>query len=287
MKRVHDTGRTAGPVASSCRRARLLAGTALLAAACATPAPSPVPDPPAGPFATAILDTGPASSAPRYGFQYVDVTPAQLAAVPPGQQALVWLGGYDNKTCAWSWSDARIAAIFGQYRIAASPHTGAYFLADEPNTGHTCPSAAADVRARARLVRSLDSDQRHFTLANIDDPAQFGAFAGTADVLATDPYPCRVDRACDWSLIPAFVAALRAAGIHRYMAMLQAFREGQWRWPTAVELEHILAQWQKSDWSGQITFSWSYAGGRLSDHPDLLSVLQRFNARPRNPLPQP
>lgn len=236
---------------------------------------------------TAALDTGVTSTAAHYGFRYIDATPSELSAVPPGQQAFVWLGGYDNSTCAWSWSDARIVALFDQFHLATSPHTGAYFLADEPNTAGNCPSAAADVRARAGLVRSLDPDPRHFTLANVDDPAHFGAFAGTVDVLATDPYPCHVGRACDWSLIPTYIEALRAAGVHRYMAMLQAFGAGKWRWPTAAELEHMVAQWQKSDWSGQITFAWSYAGGRLSDHPELLAVLQRLNADPQAPFPLP
>ncbi|NIH80849.1 hypothetical protein [Amycolatopsis viridis] len=199
----------------------------------------------------------------------------------------MWLGGYNNQTCTWSWSDAQIAALFDEFRLAGSPRTGAYFLADEPNTAGTCPSAAADVRARARLVRTLDPDPSHFTLANIDDPAQFHAFAGAVDVIATDPYPCRSGQACDWSLIPAYIAALRAAGVHRYLALLQAFGAGKWRWPTAAELEHMIAQWQKSDWGGQITFAWSYGGGRLTDHPELLSVLQRLNADPHFPFPQP
>lgn len=264
---------------------RLAAGLAvitMLVAACVTPAPSE----PARPFVTAILDTAVANTA-QYGFHFVDVTPSEIASVAQGQQGLVWLGGYDDATCTWSWSDARVIALFDEYELANTPRTGGYFLADEPNTARTCPTAAADVRARARLVRSLDRDPQHFTLVNIDDPAQFRAFAESVDVIGTDPYPCRAGRGCDWSLIPAYIAALRAAGVRRYVALLQAFGAGDWRWPTAGELERMIAQWQKSDWSGEITFAWSYDGGRLLDHPDLLSVLQRLNVDPLFPFPPP
>ncbi|MTD55142.1 hypothetical protein [Amycolatopsis pithecellobii] len=254
----------------------------MLATACMSSAPSPPPRP----FLTAVLDTG-ATNTAQYGFQLADVTPAEISAVPPGQEALVWLGGYDNSTCTLSWSDAKVTALFAQFQLAKAPRTGAYFLADEPNSAGNCPSAPADLRARDRLVRSLDPDPRHFTLANIDDPAQFRAFAGSTDVIGTDPYPCLSGRACDWSLIPAYIEALRAAGVHRYVALLQAFGAGMYRWPTALELEHMIAQWQKSDWSGQLTFAWNYAGGRLTDHPDLLAVLQRLNTDPFFPFSPP
>lgn len=301
MERSHEAGSAVGRPGDHVRRSRRLAAglvASTLLAACMTSAPSAPPAPsaapvpsgapvPRGPFVTAILDTDVANTAARYGFQLADVTPSELATVPAGQQTLVWLGGYDDSSCRWSWSDAQLVALFGEFKLAHTPQTGAYFLADEPNSAGTCPSAPDDVRARARLVRSLDPDPRHFTLANIDDPAQFRAFAGSTDVIGTDPYPCHIGHECDWSQIPAYIAALRAAGIHRYVALLQAFSARTWRWPTAAELEHMIAQWQKSDWSGQITFAWSYAGGRLSDHPDLLSVLQRLNADPGYPFPGP
>lgn len=288
MKRSHHAGTGVRRPGDHVRRYRLLAAADLvvitvLAAACVTPAPSA----PAPPFLTAILDAGVGNDTARYGFQFVDATPVDVAAVPPGQQALVWLGGYDNSRCSWAWSDAQIVALFGQFQLAKTPRTGAYLLADEPNSAGNCPSAPAEVRARAGLVRSLDPDPRHFTLANIDDPLQFRAFAGSTDVIGTDPYPCRIGQKCDWALIPAYIAALRAAGVHRYMALLQAFGADKWRCPTAAELTNMIAQWQKSQWSGQITFAWSYAGGRLSDHPELLAVIQRLNADPRSPFPLP
>jgi hypothetical protein len=287
MKRSHEAGtalrRPSGHARGYWRLAANLAVLTMLVAACVTPAPSA----PARPFLTAILDSGVGNDTARYGFQFVDSTPVDTSAVPAGQQALVWLGGYDNSRCAWAWSDAQIVALFGQFQLAKMTRTGAYFIADEPNSGGTCPSAPADVRARARLVRSLDPDPRHFTLTNIDDPAQFRAFAGSVDVIGTDPYPCRTGQKCDWSQIPDYIAALRAAGVHRYVALLQAFGGGKWRWPTAAELAQMIGQWQKSEWSGQITFAWNYAGGRLSDHPELLAVLQRLNADPRSPFPLP
>lgn len=263
-----------------------LSAAALCACTSAVPEPAPpAPPAPAAPFVTAMLNAGPADTT-RFGYDLVDVTPAEIASVHGARQAFVWLGGYDDNTCSWSWSDAQIVALFSQYRVA-TPRTAGYFIADEPNSTRTCPAAAGQVRARAQLVRSLDSDTRHFTFANIDDPTQFRAFRDTVDVLGTDPYPCRTGRPCDWSLIPQYIAALRAADVQRYIPVLQAFRGGPWRWPTARELENMIAQWQRSSWSGEITFSWSYAGGNLGEHSDLLSVLRQVNEDPRFPFPQP
>jgi hypothetical protein len=227
-------------------------------------------------FPSVVLDThDPAVAA--YGYTAVDATPVQIGEVPAGLSALVWLGGYDNATCSWSWSDDQVRDSLTQFGLPANPRVLGYFLADEPNTDGRCPQASSQVRDRSRLVRSVDPDRGHVTLANIDDPDQFAAFKDSVDVLATDPYPCLVGRPCEWSMIPDYVHRLRAAGVTRYMAMLQAFQGGQWRWPTPGELDHMIRQWRNSDWCGALTFAWSYGGASLREHPGLLSVLRTFN----------
>jgi hypothetical protein len=229
-------------------------------------------------FPSVILDTT-GQAAAGYGFTSVDATPVLVGGVPAGTSALVWLGGYDNASCSMSWSDDQVRDAFARYRLAASPRVLGYFIADEPNSDDRCPQAGQQVGERSRLVRELDPDTRHFTLANIDDPGHFAAFRSSVDVLATDPYPCRVDTACDWSMIPNYIDRLRQAGVTRYMGMLQAFQDQDrdWRWPTPSELARMIDQWRSSDWCGALTFSWSYRGSRLADKPALLDVLRTFN----------
>lgn len=265
------------------RIARLLVTAVVLAGlltGCA--AESARPDPGQA-FLAGIIDTADPVTL-EYGFTVVDASPSTLAEVGTQQRALVWLGGYDNVRCRPSVDDAEIRAWFAVDRLARSPKVAGYLLADEPNTDRNCPSAPTDLRRRSALVRDLDPDPAHPTYATIDDPGQFTTFRDSVDVIVTDPYPCRQHAVCDWSLIPRRIAALRAAGITRYVGMLQLFADDQWRWPTPAELSTMITQWQHSDWEGQLTFSWSYAGGRLTDHPELLDVLRRFNAAPRAPL---
>ncbi|WP_433503766.1 hypothetical protein ACQP04_29340 [Pseudonocardia halophobica] len=256
----------------------VLACFPLAVAGCAGPSAEAPPST----FLSAVLNTHD-PSATGYGFTVLDATPQELAAVGRPERALIWLGGYDDVSCSFVWSDDDVRAAFARYKLASDPRTVGYYLADEPNSDGRCPIASDQVRRRAELVRSLDPDRSHFTLVNVDNPDLFAAFRDAADVLATDPYPCTARHGCDWSLIPAFIARLRAARIPRYVAMLQAFSGEQWRWPTAPELQRMIDQWRSSDWCGAITFSWAYSGGRLADHPDLLAVLDRFNAE----LPQP
>jgi hypothetical protein len=238
--------------------------------------PSPDPAPPDA-FPSVVLNSHD-PAARHSGFTVVDATPSELHGLPLDQPALIWLGGYDNATCSLSTNDAEVRRHFADHSLATDSRVYGYYLADEPNADGSCPSASTQVRQRAVLIRYLDPNPRHITLANIDDPRLFAAFRDSVDVLATDPYPCPTDGACDWSLIPSRIAQLRAAGVVRYMGMLQAFSGGNWRWPTADELERMIGQWRRSDWCGAITFSWSYRGARLADHPELLAVLQRFNA---------
>lgn len=275
--------RAATVSASPARRATLVVTVLVLVgilAGCGTGAAEPDPR---SAFLAGIMDTADPVTL-QYGFTIVDATPSTLDQVGPHQRALVWLGGYDNRLCRPNVDEADIRAWFATDALARSPKVAGYLLADEPNTARTCPTAPMDLRQRSALVRSLDRDLTHPTYATIDDAGQFRAFRDSVDVIVTDPYPCRQHAVCDWSLIPRRIAALRAAGVTRYVGMLQLFADDQWRWPTPAELTMMITQWQHSDWEGELTFSWSYAGGRLVDHPELLDVLRRLNTAPRAPL---
>jgi hypothetical protein len=248
----------------------------------ATPAVSPSVD---GFLSIALNTTDPATA--RYGFTLVDVTPERVSKIATEQRALVWLGGYDKERCVWNWSDDEVREHFERYGLADSSKVIGYFVADEPNTNRNCPTAAADVRDRSALVRALDPDPDRFTVVNVDKPEHFAAFRGTTDVMSVNVYPCLVGEECDWAKIPRTLERLREAGVTRYMGMLQAFSFEQWRWPTADELTGMIAQWQRSDWLGQLTFSWEYEGGELTDHPELLRVLKRLNDAPHELFPLP
>ena len=101
----------------------------------------------------------------------------------------------------------------------------------------------------------------------VTEPGNFAAFAHATDVMGADPYPCLRGRACDWAEIPAYIAALNAAHVPRYWALLQVFGYGKWRAPTAAELARMIGQWEQSRWQGEQTFSWSYLGWSLRATP--------------------
>ena len=215
-----------------------------------------------------------------YGYNLVDLGPGRAAidALPAGQRALVWIGGYSLADCAFDLPDAGVRrALAG---LAGDPKVAGYYLADEaddalPAYGGHCPDVAAQITQRSRLVDRLAPGV--FTYEVVTEPGNFAAFARATDVMGADPYPCLRGRPCDWAQIPAYIAALDAAHVPRYWALLQAFGDGKWRAPTAAELARMIGQWERSSWQGEQTFAWSYQGWSLASHPGLLSTLKRLN----------
>lgn len=216
-----------------------------------------------------------------YGYNLVDLGPyrAAIDALPSGQRALVWIGNYSKDSCAFDIPDASVRQTLGT--LAGDPKVAGYYLADEaddalPTYGGHCPHVATQVTQRSRLVHQLAPGA--FTYEVVTEPGNFAAFAHATDVMGADPYPCLRGRACDWTEIPAYIAALNAAHVPRYWALLQAFGYGKWRAPTAAELARMIGQWAHSRWQGEQTFSWNYLGWSLKSHPDLLAVLKTLNA---------
>jgi hypothetical protein len=214
------------------------------------------------------------------GYNLVDIGPYRslIDALPAGQRALVWIGDYDISTCSFArpGTDIRLAltGLAGDRKVAG------YYIADEaddalPAYGGHCPDVVAQITARSRLVHRLAPGA--FTYEVVTEPGNFAAFAKATDVLGADPYPCPRHRRCDWTQIPRYIAALRAAHVARYWGVLQAFSGGRWRYPTAAELLAMIRQWEHSDWQGEQTFAWTFAGHSLARHPRLRAVLRALN----------
>jgi hypothetical protein len=273
------------------RVAAVAFAAALAVGACASPGPSALVSPGAVHGVAAdqsagrlryryMTDTSDGQLTAPYGYNLVDVGPYRSAidAIPAGQQALVWIGDYDKATCAFERSDAAVRqALAG---LVGDPKVAGYYIADEPDDGlpaygGRCPDVVAQITARSRLVHALAPGK--FTYEVVTEPGNFAAFARATDVLGADPYPCLTGRPCDWTKIPRYIAALRAAHVARYWGLLQAFAQPLWRFPTPAELQKMIGQWQRSDWEGEQTFAWSFAGNSLASQPGLLAVLGTLN----------
>jgi Calcineurin-like phosphoesterase len=263
---------------------RLAGSLAVCAAAVVLAAPAAgsservSPRPHAFPFRYLIDSGSGQAAAAGYGWNLLDVSSkAEADALPRGTRGLVWVGDYDNTTCSWEVTDAqlrqRLAGTAGDRRIAG------FFFSDEPDP-YACPQAPAQHRARSQLIHSLDPGA--FTVMLMDSNSgpqtieQMPLWTGVSDYIALDPYPCYQGKPCRYGWITSVIRAANRAGLP-YWGVAQAFADTTWRWPTAGEEQHMLAQWRSSQASGYMTFSWAWDGNRLSTRPDLLAVLKRFN----------
>lgn len=227
-----------------------------------------------------MTDLPDGATAARYGYNLADVGPypSLIDALPSGMRALVWIGDYSHDTCSFSRSDPDVrAAVSG---VANDPKVAGFYIEDEadyalPADGGHCPDVVAQVTARAALVHGLAPSK--FTYQVVSDPNNYAAFAHATDVMGVTGFPCQVGSGCDWNMIPSRIAALDAAHVAHYWAVLDAFGAEQWRWPTPAELTRMIWQWQQSRWEGQQTFAWTWRGSVLSSQPGILDVLDRLN----------
>ncbi len=226
---------------------------------------------PAG-FTSYITDSADPSTA-NVGYTLVDAAPTGLASLTD-QKALVWVGNWTKSTCSWAIGDAALATMINTYVKPNIAHVYGFYIADEPDHS-ACPSAPGALRERTRLIHTLLPG--YPTYAVIEFPDNYARFAGTVDIMGADPYPCHRGASCSTTQIPSVIAALRSAGVHRYWGVLQAFQDSFYRFPTATELRVMIHQWMASEWSGQQTFAWRFAGNSLADHPELLAVLRCLN----------
>jgi phosphatidylinositol-3-phosphatase len=212
------------------------------------------------------------------GWNLLDVSSRAAAdTLPPGTRGLVWIGDYDDATCAFDQSASKISNVVtsavGDEKVAG------YLLSDEPDAT-LCPQAPAQHAERTSLIHNIDPTKFTVVVLNGHDPGpqglgQFPAWAGTTDFQAIDPYPCYQGQStCDFGQIDAAVAAADAAGLS-YWGVIQAFSDSTWRMPTDSEEQTILEHWCTSNWEGAMTFAWDY--GKTPIPAGVLDVLGSFN----------
>jgi hypothetical protein len=195
-----------------------------------------------------------------------------------GVQGFVWLGGYSNESCRFresdDWVRTRVSAIAGHSAVAA------YLIDDEP-LAKECPTAPAQVKARAELVKSIDPAPPTFVV--IYRVEELKLFAGTVDILAVDRYPCSIRNGCDFTKIDEAIAEVDRLGV-RYWAVIQAHGDDWYRVPTADELHEQFVRWRASRMEGYFVFAWRWPDDEpslwLENHPELQAQLAKENAQP-------
>jgi len=222
------------------------------------------------------------------GATLIDVGSKSSAdALPAGLQGMVWVGDYDNSSCNWQTSDSSLSSTVTAARGDAKVFV--FFFSDEPNP-LACPNAPAQHKARSALIHSVDPNTKTFFVldsngfsGNLTQDAidQIPLWVGTADFIGLDPYPCLVNKSCNYTFISNTIAKADATGIP-YVGVLQLF-DGtgageQFRQPTASELQTMVNLWKASHEVGSAYFAWDWpaANWYLKDHPDLESVIQSF-----------
>jgi PKD repeat protein len=223
-----------------------------------------------------VIDGHDATTASAGRWNLLDVGLSTIGNVPSGSglAGMVWLGDFDKTTCSFAVSDSTVTSVVSLHKGDA--RVFGYFIADEPDSG-SCAGAAALLRARTDLIHSIDPSAR--TFAVFSQPATFASYVATVDIAATDPYPCKPSQPCDTTMIPAYAAAMKAAGATNWWGVLQAFGSGGWRWPTGDEEHAMIRQWCAAGVAGTATFAWTWSGENLSDHPDVLREIQDLNTR--------
>ena len=210
----------------------------------------------------------------RLGFNLIDTGPYReeldRLAVRHAK-GFVWLGGYSNERCRFRESDRWVRSHVAA--IAGHPGVGAYFIDDEPDAA-LCPSAPRQVRARSRLIKSLDPGVVTFIVTYRVEQLRW--FAGTVDVIGLDQYPCTRTRGCDFSRIDRQAAEADRLGI-RYWGVIQAHGDEWYRLPTPDELHQQFVHWRATSMEGYLVFSWNWPNSDpslwLANHPELKSQL--------------
>jgi hypothetical protein len=226
------------------------------------------------------------------GFNLADVGATwELAYLPAGVKALVWLGTCGGVTASFQ---NRVQPYIGSSKVWG------FYLMDEPSPS-SCP--VASLKAESDWIHANDPGAETFIIEQNLSASYHPSYAGgytpansDIDYFGLDPYPCRNDtypvplNGCAYNYITLAVTAAEQAGIPQaaIVPVFQAFGGGtqsddgggHWILPTAAQEQQILATW-----AGLVpgpVFDYSYSWGTqsgdtaLSDAP--ASLQQVFAA---------
>jgi hypothetical protein len=249
-------------------------------------------------FVRGIYGTGASDVAKAAGFNTINVVSPSRASLDSlaakGFKAVVWLGEYDRTArCQFEFSDASVRATVAA--VAGHPAIAAYQLSDEPNYARLhCPSAVQQHRDRAALIKSVDpSKPTYLTISTWDgrEGYPYEYFAGVADIMGLDVYPCTYSGGCNFGIIDTAIRQAASKGVSRVWAIVQDFADGYYRVPTAGELRTQFERWVPGNLEGYFVYSWTY--GNIANRTDHLSVLADVvslfdgSALPVAPAPAP
>jgi hypothetical protein len=243
------------------------------------------------------------AAAAKVGFNLFDLPPdkAQIDALGPGRQALVWLGNLDNTNCTPGYSYDRFTAAVD--RLAGDPKVFGYYLSDEPHPS-VCPKAVEHIRQRADYIRAKDPAQRSFIVvldAGKECHGDFGCeYAALrpdqthVDLFGIDPFICNLTKGCDFDRIGRTVGLAEAKGIPRaaMVPVIQVFGQTcntqqthYYKLPSGEELNQALAQWDTALPHPAFDFAYTWASEgpacpALDRATDLQSILRaRYTKR--------
>ena len=305
LQKPKQPERTTGGWAAACRAARwvgplLAVSLAVLAVAAVSARQQPV-----GPV-TALHYAPNANFGPggtylpaKVGFNLADVSsPGQLAFLPPGVQALVWIGQCDGVTEKFLRSVRPYAdrtQVFG------------FYLMDDPDPrlrptlkGFRRPCPQEHLTAESDWIHAHMPGARTFivmmNLATPGNPSFSGGYDLRrlhVDLVGVDPYPCRSElKTCDLDMIDRYVAAAEAEGLpaRRIVPVYQSFGGGQWldgnggvyAAPSRQQEEQILARWRKQVPHPAFDYAYSWGSQKqdraIENSSDLRAVFAHHNA---------
>jgi hypothetical protein len=226
------------------------------------------------------------------GFNLADVSdPGQLRDLPARVKGLIWVGlcsGADRKFLAAVRPYMGQAAVFG------------FYLMDDPDPRiGLAQCKPSSLRAEADWIHEhIPGTLTFIVLMNLSGAAT-PSFRGSynpvnshVDLYGIDPYPCRSElNGCSDVMIQQYVAAAEACGIPRarMVPVYQSFGGGSWsdgdrgqyRLPTAAQLQAALAQWRALIPAPVFDYAYSWGVQRgdqaLENSSDLQSVFLNHN----------
>jgi hypothetical protein len=208
------------------------------------------------------------------------VQDAGAAQAANGITGMVWVGAYDNSSCAQTMSDAAIAGLV-QANVAAGHRGLRYQIGDEP-TANGC-NAAGTYAHITQVVHGVDGGAKTWVA---DDQFQSGnavqagvPMKGTVDILAFDIYPCHNGGPCDLAAIDSAVQQIHAARVANWEFIIQDFSSASWRWPTAAEIQAQYDHWKGQGAIGYWVFAWDYQGQQVVGQPGNVAALRQLNSQ--------